>query len=61
MTLLDKIRNTNINILEQNDTIITNELFFGNISLDDTLNTLILNATIDYLISTERCDAYIFT
>ena len=57
MTLLDKI----INILEKNDTIITNELFFENISLDDTLNTLILNATIDYLISTERCDAYIFT
>ena len=33
MNFLDKIRNINISILEQSDTIITNDLLF---SLDDT-------------------------
>ena len=33
---------------------------FGNISVDDALNTLMLSITIDYLISIKRFDAYIF-
>ena len=53
-TLVDKIRNINTSILEQNDIIITKDLVFGNISLDVTSNILILNATIDYFISLPR-------
>lgn len=52
-TLLDKIRSINSCILQENDTIITKDLFFGNISLNKTSNTLISNARIDYLISTQ--------
>ena len=41
MTLLETIRSINITILQQNNTIITKDLFFRNFSLDDTSNTLI--------------------
>ena len=51
IVLLDKIRNINVSILEQNYTIITKDLLFGNISLDDASNTLIFNATIDSYIN----------
>lgn len=51
MTLLDKMRNINATILEQNEIIITKDLLFGSISLDDTSDTLMLDATGDCLIS----------
>ena len=54
MPLLNNIRNIITSILKQNDTIITKDFLFGNISLDDISDTLILIATIDYLISTKR-------
>ena len=60
MTLLDKIRNINI-ILEQNNTIITKSLLIANISHGDTLNTFILNGTTEYLISNKSFDASIFS
>ena len=59
-TKLDKTRNINTSFLEQNDIIITKDLVFGNISLDDNLNSLTLNATIGYLISTKRFAGSIF-
>ena len=60
MTLLNNIRNINTNILDQNDTITTKDLLFSNFSLDGNWNTLILNGTTEYLISTKRFDASIF-
>ena len=47
-------------ILEKNDNIITRDLLFGNIFFDVTSNSLVLDATIDYLISTKRFDGFIF-
>ena len=41
MTLINKIRNINIGILEQNDTIITQDPPLENISLNDTSNNFI--------------------
>ena len=39
INLLEKISNFNSSILEQNDKIITKDLQYGSISLDDTSNT----------------------
>ena len=66
MTPLDNIRNISSSTLDQNYTIIAKDLFFGNIYLDDTSNTLILNATNatikcnNYPISTKRYGGFIF-
>ena len=46
MNFLNKIKNINYGILELSDTIMTNSLFFGESSLSDSTNTLILNSTI---------------
>ena len=43
-------------MLEQNDTILSKNILSANFSLDKTFNTLILNAAIDYAISTKRFD-----
>ena len=48
-TFLNTIRNINRNILDKNDLQITETLIYGDSSLDDKNNTLILNATIDFL------------
>ena len=53
-------RSINTSILEHVDTILTRALLFGYVSLDDTSNTLILNATIGYLISPKTLDASLF-
>ena len=45
MTLLETIRRINTSILKQNHTITIKDFFFGNISLDETSNTLALNDT----------------
>ena len=48
MTLLETIRSINTSILKQNDTIIIEDHFLGNISLDETMNTLVLNDTMTH-------------
>ena len=61
-TLLDNIKSVLLNnILEQSDSFINNIRLFGDTSLDDSSNTIILNATINYVTSTERFDGSIFT
>ena len=56
-TLLDNIKSVLLNnILEQSDSFINNIRLFGDTSLDDSSNTIILNATINYVTSTERFD-----
>ena len=56
MTLLNKIKSINCSILEFCDAIVTKILLFKENTLSDSSNTLILNSTIDYIISTKRFD-----
>ena len=53
--------NFNCSILEFSDAIVTKTLLFGDNTLSDSCNTLILNSTIDYVISTKRLDDSILT
>ena len=59
--LLDNIKYVLTNISEQSDSFINNVLLFHDTSLDDSSNTIILNATINYITSTKRFDGFIFT
>ena len=51
----------NCSILEFSDAIVTKTLLFGDNTLSDSCNTLILNSTIDYVIDTKRFDDSILT
>ena len=48
-------------VKELSDTIMTKTLLFGDSSLSDSPNTLILDSTIDYIIATKRFDGPIVT
>ena len=61
MTFLNKFESTNYGILELSNTIITKTLFFGDSSVIDSTNTLILDSTIDYVIATKRFNNPIVT
>ena len=54
MTLLNKIKCINCSILESSDAPVTKILLFGGNSFSHSSNTLILNSTIGYIISTQR-------
>ena len=56
MTLLNKIKSINCSILGFGDAIVTKILLFGDNTLSDSSNILILNSTTDYIISTKRFD-----
>ena len=49
-----------MSILQQSDPKLTNFLLFGDTFFDNNKNTFILNATIDYIISTGRFDEPLF-
>ena len=51
---LSTIRNIECDLLKNDDKNLTQVLLFGNETFDTNVNTLILNATIDYLLSTKR-------
>ena len=53
-TFLNTRRNINRNIFDKNHLQITETLLYGDSSLDDKSNTLILNAAIDFLFVTKR-------
>ena len=53
-TLLSTLNNIDPKILESNDSYLTQTLLFGSTSFDSETNTLALNATIDYILFTER-------
>ena len=53
-TLLDNSKSVLPNILEKSESFINNVLLFGDTSLDDSSNTIILNAKINYITSTKR-------
>ena len=61
MTLLNKIESTDCRISEFSDAVVTKILLFGDNTLSDSSNTLILNSAIDYIISTKRFDDSILT
>ena len=56
LTFLNIIRNIDSNILNKNDLKVTETLLYGDSSLDDTNNTLIMNATMKFLFATKRFD-----
>ena len=60
LALLDTIKYINISILYQDDSKFTSVLLFGDTSFDRNKNTFILEATIDYVISTGRFDEPLF-
>ena len=55
-TLSENIKFVLPNISEQSDSFVNNVLLFGDACLDDSSNTIILNATINYIRSTKRFD-----
>ena len=59
--LLNNIKSVLPNILEQSDSLINNVLLFGDTSLEDSSNTIILNGTINDTMSTKRFDGSILT
>ena len=56
LTFLNIIRNIDRNILNKNDLKVTETLLYGDSSLDDTNNTLIMNATMEFLFASKRLD-----
>ena len=59
-TPLDNTKSALPNTLERSDSF-NNVLLFGDTSLDDSSNTITLNATVNYMISTKRFDGSTFT
>ena len=55
-TILNIIRNIDSNIFSKNDLKVTETLFYGDSSYDDTNNTLITNATMEFLFASKRFD-----
>ena len=47
-------------MLEPTDSYLTKALFYDGTSFDTKTNTLVLNATIDYFLSTERFEKPLF-
>ena len=59
-TLLSTLNNIDSKILESNDSYLTQTLSFGSTSFDSETDTLVLNATIDDILSTERLEQPLF-
>ena len=51
---LSTLNNIDSKLLESNDYYLIQTLLFGSTSFDLETNTVALNATIDYILSTER-------
>ena len=56
LIFLNIIRKIDRNILNRNDLKVTETLLYGDSSLDDTNNTLIMNATMEFLFASKRFD-----
>ena len=59
--LLNKIESISCSILESSDAAVTKILLFGDKSFSDSSNTLTLNSTIQYIISTQKFEGSILT
>ena len=59
-TLLSTLNNIDCKILETTDSYLTHTLLFGCTSFDSETNTLVLNPTIDYILSIGRFEEPLF-
>ena len=59
-SLLSTVRNIDCKLLEISDSSLTQTLLHGNPSFDVITNSLILNATIDFILSTKRFEEALF-
>ena len=55
-TLFDKLTELNIDVLTRNDDYIVKPLLLGQQDFDNATNKILLEATIDFIIATERFD-----
>ena len=60
-TPLSSVNAIDSSLTNTDDTTLTDILHFGKTSLDITANTLILNATMNYIILTNRFEVKLFT
>ena len=56
MTLLTNFQNVEENILDRNNSRLSDVFLFGDSSFTDAKNTSILNSTIQYILDTKRFD-----
>ena len=59
-TLFDRITTIDENILTENEESIINTLLYGKINSENSINKAILNASIEYILSTERFNEPLF-
>ena len=59
-TLRSTLNNIDWKILESTNSYLAQTFLFACTSLDSETNTLVLNATIDYILSTERFEELLF-
>ena len=59
-TLLSTLVNTDNNLLDLCEPVLIRTLLFGSNSFDTDANTKVLNATIEYILSTKRLDEPLF-
>ena len=59
-TLFDKIATIDANILTENEDSIANTLLFGKPNYENSFNKAMLNASIGYILSTERFNNPLF-
>ena len=59
-TLLSTVNDVDSSLTNTDDTTLTDILLFGKAFLDITANTLILNAAMNYIISTNRSEESLF-
>ena len=59
-TLLSAIENIDNNLLDLCEPVLIKTLFFGSNSFDTNANTNVLNATIEYVLSTKRFEEPLF-
>ena len=57
---MNKIRDIDISVIDQNENSLYNTLLFGKENMNDSENTHILKAIIEYISSTERFDVPLF-
>ena len=60
LTLFNKLKSIDENILSTDDSNISKVLLFGDDSFDDVKNTSVLTASIKYIFSTKRYDAPLY-
>ena len=54
IALLSTLSKTDWNLIEMNESSLTETLLFSNLLFDSKKNSLILNESIDYILSTKR-------